>query len=97
SYGDWSSDVCSSDLAFKRVVAPESVAAVIVEPVQGEGGFIVPPLNYLRIVQDLCRKHGIVFIADEVQSGIGRSGKWFASEHFGKIGRASCREVVCSG
>ena len=69
--------------AFKRVVAPESVAAVIVEPVQGEGGFIVPPLNYLRIVQDLCRKHGIVFIADEVQSGIGRSGKWFASEHFG--------------
>ncbi len=69
--------------AFKRAVAPESVAAVIVEPVQGEGGFIVPPPNYLRTLQDLCRKHGIVFIADEVQSGIGRTGKWFASEHFG--------------
>ena len=69
--------------AFKRVVAPESVAAVIVEPVLGEGGFIVPPREYLRILQNICRKHGIVFIADEVQSGIGRTGKWFASEHFG--------------
>jgi 4-aminobutyrate aminotransferase/(S)-3-amino-2-methylpropionate transaminase len=69
--------------AFKRVVAPESVAAVIVEPVLGEGGFVVPPRDYLRILQDICRKHGIVFIADEVQSGIARTGKWFASEHFG--------------
>jgi len=69
--------------AFKRVVAPESVAAVIAEPVLGEGGFIVPPRDYFRILHDICRKHGIVFIADEVQSGIARTGKWFASEHFG--------------
>jgi len=69
--------------AFKKIVAPESVAAVIAEPVLGEGGFIVPPRNYLRILQDICRKHAIVFIADEVQSGIARTGKWFASEHFG--------------
>jgi 4-aminobutyrate aminotransferase/(S)-3-amino-2-methylpropionate transaminase len=69
--------------AFKRVVAPESVAAVIAEPVLGEGGFVVPPQNYFRILHDICRKHGIVFIADEVQSGIARTGKWFASEHFG--------------
>jgi 4-aminobutyrate aminotransferase / (S)-3-amino-2-methylpropionate transaminase / 5-aminovalerate transaminase len=69
--------------AFKRVVAPESVAAVIAEPVLGEGGFVVPPRDYFRILQDICRKHGIVFIADEVQSGIARTGKWFASEHFG--------------
>ncbi len=69
--------------AFKRVVASESVAAVIAEPVLGEGGFVVPPQDYFRILQDLCRKHGIVFIADEVQSGIARTGKWFASEHFG--------------
>jgi 4-aminobutyrate aminotransferase/(S)-3-amino-2-methylpropionate transaminase len=69
--------------AFKRVVAPESVAAVIAEPVLGEGGFVVPPWDYFRILHDLCRKHGIVFIADEVQSGIARTGKWFASEHFG--------------
>ena len=69
--------------AFKRIVAPESVAAVIAEPVLGEGGFVVPPRDYFRILHDICRKHGIVFIADEVQSGIGRTGKWFASEHFG--------------
>src|SRR6202158_3428355 len=69
--------------AFKRIVAPESVAAVIAEPVLGEGGFVVPPQDYFRILHDICRKHGIVFIADEVQSGIGRTGKWFASEHFG--------------
>jgi len=69
--------------AFKRVVAPESVAALIVEPVLGEGGFIVPPNDYFRLLQEICRNHGILFIADEVQSGIGRTGKWFASEHFG--------------
>jgi 4-aminobutyrate aminotransferase/(S)-3-amino-2-methylpropionate transaminase len=69
--------------AFKRVVAPESVAALIAEPVLGEGGFVVPPHDYFRILHDICRKHGIVFIADEVQSGIARTGKWFASEHFG--------------
>lgn len=69
--------------AFKKVVAPESVAALIVEPVLGEGGFVVPPKDYFRILQGICKKHGIVFIADEVQSGIGRTGKWFASEHFG--------------
>src|ERR1700724_1265597 len=69
--------------AFKRQVAPESVAAVIAEPVLGEGGFVVPPPDYFQILQKICRKHGILFIADEVQSGFGRTGKWFASEHFG--------------
>jgi 4-aminobutyrate aminotransferase / (S)-3-amino-2-methylpropionate transaminase / 5-aminovalerate transaminase len=69
--------------AFKRVVAPESVAAVIAEPVLGEGGFVVPPRDYFRLIQEICRKHGILFVADEVQSGIGRTGKWFASDHFG--------------
>ena len=69
--------------AFKRSVAPESVAALIVEPVLGEGGFIVPPHDYFGLLQNICRKHGILFIADEIQSGFGRTGKWFASEHFG--------------
>jgi 4-aminobutyrate aminotransferase/(S)-3-amino-2-methylpropionate transaminase len=69
--------------AFKRSVAPESVAAVIAEPVLGEGGFVVPPRDYFRLLQDICRKHGILFIADEIQSGFARTGKWFASEHFG--------------
>src|SRR5256885_2217172 len=69
--------------AFKRLVAPESVAAVIAEPVLGEGGFVVPPADYFRLLQSICRKHGILFIADEVQSGFARTGKWFACEHFG--------------
>ncbi len=69
--------------AFKRGVAPESVAAIIAEPVLGEGGFVVPPRDYFKILQDICRKHGILFIADEVQTGFARTGKWFASEHFG--------------
>jgi len=76
---------CASALedAFKRVVAPESVAAVIAEPVLGEGGFIAPPREFYAIVKEICRKHGIVFIADEVQSGIARTGKFFAIEHYG--------------
>jgi 4-aminobutyrate aminotransferase/(S)-3-amino-2-methylpropionate transaminase len=69
--------------AFKRSVAPESVAAVIAEPVLGEGGFVVPPRDYFKFLQNICRAHGILFIADEIQSGFARTGKWFASEHFG--------------
>jgi 4-aminobutyrate aminotransferase / (S)-3-amino-2-methylpropionate transaminase / 5-aminovalerate transaminase len=69
--------------AFKRMVAPESVAAVIAEPVLGEGGFVVPPRDYFKLLAQVCRKHGILFIADEVQCGMARTGKWFAIEHFG--------------
>src|ERR1041384_1510341 len=69
--------------AFKRSVAPESVAAVLAEPVLGEGGFVVPPRDYFKLLQNICRSHGILFIADEIQSGFARTGKWFASEHFG--------------
>ncbi len=69
--------------AFKRHVAAESVAGVIAEPVLGEGGFVVPPRDYFKALHAICRKHGILFIADEVQSGFARTGKWFASEHFG--------------
>jgi 4-aminobutyrate aminotransferase/(S)-3-amino-2-methylpropionate transaminase len=68
---------------FRRVVASEDVAAVIAEPVLGEGGFVAPPPEFFRIVTDICRKHGVLFIADEVQSGFGRTGKMFASEHYG--------------
>jgi 4-aminobutyrate aminotransferase/(S)-3-amino-2-methylpropionate transaminase len=69
--------------AFTTVVDPRSVAAVIFEPVQGEGGFIVPAPEFLPGVQELCREHGILTIADEVQSGCGRTGRFLASEHFG--------------
>jgi 4-aminobutyrate aminotransferase/(S)-3-amino-2-methylpropionate transaminase len=68
---------------FKRVVASEDVAAVIAEPVLGEGGFVVPPLDYFPLLIDLCHRHGILFIADEVQSGFGRTGALFASERYG--------------
>ena len=68
---------------FKRVVANEEVAAVIAEPVMGEGGFIAPPPDYFKVLIDLCHKHNILFIADEVQSGFGRTGTMFASEHYG--------------
>ena len=68
---------------FKRVVASEDVAAVIAEPILGEGGFVAPPPEFFRIIMDICHKHGVLFIADEVQTGFGRTGKMFASEHYG--------------
>jgi 4-aminobutyrate aminotransferase / (S)-3-amino-2-methylpropionate transaminase / 5-aminovalerate transaminase len=66
-------------------VGPETIAAVVVEPVQGEGGFIVPATGFLPGVQDIARRHGIVFVADEVQSGMARTGALFASEHEGVV------------
>ena len=74
---------CAAHLedTFQRVVAAESVAAIIVEPVLGEGGFVVPPAGWLSAVAEICRKHGILLIADEVQTGFGRTGKMFAIEH----------------
>ncbi len=68
---------------FKRVVAAESVAAVIVEPVLGEGGFVVPPAEFLPTLRDYCSRNGILLIADEVQSGFGRTGAFFACERLG--------------
>ena len=68
---------------FKRVVANEEVAAVIAEPVLGEGGFVAPPPDYFKVLIDLCHKHGVLFIADEIQSGFGRTGALFASERYG--------------
>jgi 4-aminobutyrate aminotransferase/(S)-3-amino-2-methylpropionate transaminase len=68
---------------FKRVVAQEGVAAVIAEPVLGEGGFVTPPLDYFKVLLEVCRKHNVLFIADEVQSGFGRTGALFASERYG--------------
>jgi 4-aminobutyrate aminotransferase/(S)-3-amino-2-methylpropionate transaminase len=68
---------------FKRVVASEAVAAVVVEPVLGEGGFVAPPREFFAVLQETCKRHGILFIADEVQSGFGRTGAMFASERYG--------------
>lgn len=70
---------------FKRVVDAEAVAAVVVEPVLGEGGFVAPPPEFLSILQETCRRYKILFIADEVQSGFGRTGKMFACERYGIV------------
>jgi 4-aminobutyrate aminotransferase len=70
------------DEIFKRIAPPEDVAAIIVEPVQGEGGYVVPPAEWLVGLRALCDRHGILLIADEIQSGMGRTGKMFAVEHF---------------
>ncbi|HUZ83527.1 MAG TPA: 4-aminobutyrate--2-oxoglutarate transaminase [Gaiellales bacterium] len=70
---------------FKATVDPRSVACMILEPVQGEGGFIVMPPEFLRGVRELCDKHGIVFIDDEVQAGMGRTGTMWAIEHSGVV------------
>jgi 4-aminobutyrate aminotransferase / (S)-3-amino-2-methylpropionate transaminase / 5-aminovalerate transaminase len=68
---------------FKRMVAAEAVAAVVVEPVLGEGGFVAPPAEFLSVIADICKRHEILFIADEVQSGFGRTGAMFACERYG--------------
>jgi 4-aminobutyrate aminotransferase len=68
---------------FGQIVAPDEVAAVVIEPIQGEGGYVVAPTAFLRGLRDLTRRHGILLIVDEVQSGMGRTGKMFAIEHAG--------------
>jgi 4-aminobutyrate aminotransferase len=70
------------DVIFKKVVPPEEVAAIFVEPVQGEGGYIVPPPGFLPALRKLCDKYGILLVDDEVQAGMGRTGRMFAIEHF---------------
>ena len=68
---------------FKRLVSPEEVAAIVVEPVLGEGGYVIPPADWLGYLRELCDRHGILLVADEVQSGMGRTGRMWAVEHFG--------------
>lgn len=68
---------------FRQIVPAEEVAGILVEPIQGEGGYIVPPPGFFPALRQLCDRYGILLIADEVQSGMGRTGKWWAIEHFG--------------
>jgi 4-aminobutyrate aminotransferase/(S)-3-amino-2-methylpropionate transaminase len=76
-------DLEALEYAFKTRVAPEDVAAIVLEPVQGEGGFVVPSTEFVQGLRRICDEHGIVFVADEVQTGFCRTGKTFAIEHFG--------------
>ena len=80
-------DVCTcvrqiEETVLKRVAPPEEVAAIFVEPIQGEGGYFVPPAGFLPALKNLCDRHGIMLVADEVQTGMGRTGKLFAVEHW---------------
>jgi 4-aminobutyrate aminotransferase len=68
---------------FKTILPPEEVAAIFVEPIQGEGGYVVAPDNFLRELREICTCHGILLVVDEVQCGAGRTGKWWAIEHSG--------------
>jgi 4-aminobutyrate aminotransferase len=79
-YGD---DTYLDDVLFRHLVAPDEVAAVIVEPIQGEGGYVVPPPGWLARLRELCTRHGMLLVADEIQSGIGRTGRMWAVEHEG--------------
>jgi 4-aminobutyrate aminotransferase len=88
-----SPDACAdASLSFIRdqilvhLTAPDEVAAIVVEPIQGEGGYIVPPPAFLQGLRELATEHGIMLVLDEVQSGMGRTGKMFAAEHFGITG-----------
>ena len=68
---------------FKTTLAPEEVAAIFVEPIQGEGGYVVAPTPFMQELRRICDRHGILLVVDEVQSGVGRTGKWWAVEHTG--------------
>ncbi|MDP9158935.1 MAG: acetyl ornithine aminotransferase family protein [Acidobacteriota bacterium] len=76
---------------FKTILAPEEVAAIFVEPVQGEGGYVIAPTIFMQELRRICDRHGILLVADEVQSGVGRTGKWWAIEHTGVQ-----PDIVCS-
>lgn len=89
-YGDACVDYLENVL-FKYDVPPDEVAAILVEPIQGEGGYVVPAPHFLPRLRKLCDEHGILLIADEVQSGVGRTGKWWAIENFGIE-----PDIVCS-
>jgi 4-aminobutyrate aminotransferase len=79
------------DVLFKKIVPADDVAAIIFEPIQGEGGYVVPDARFVQQLREICTRHDIMLIVDEVQSGMGRTGKWWAIEHFGVQ-----PDIVCS-
>jgi 4-aminobutyrate aminotransferase len=83
--------------ALETVVPPEDLAAIVVEPIAGEGGYIVPPDWFLKGLREICNRHGILLIADEVQTGFGRTGKMFAVEHWGVVPDIICMAKALGG
>ncbi len=84
---DDTTDLCLKELKklLKGQSAPEETACMVIEPVLGEGGYVVPPIRFMQELRDICTNYGILLIADEVQSGFGRTGKFFAFEHYGIV------------
>lgn len=83
---------------MEKSIPPDEVAAIFVEPVQGEGGYVVPPNGWLQKLRALCDRYGILLVADEVQSGMGRTGKWFAIEHWNVVPDILCvAKALASG
>jgi 4-aminobutyrate aminotransferase len=80
-------DYCLAELKrlLKAQTAPEETAAIVIEPILGEGGYVMPPVRFMRELRELCSHYGLLLIADEVQSGFGRTGRWFGFEHFGIV------------
>jgi len=84
-HATWGDAASVENDLFTHLVAPEDVAAIVVEPVLGEGGYLLPPPDFLPALRRMCDRHGILLVFDEVQSGMGRTGKMFAAEHFGVV------------
>lgn len=85
-------------VTFRDLTAPEDIAAIFVEPVLGEGGYVVPPKSFLTGLRSLCDRHGILLVFDEIQTGFGRTGKMFACQHFGVVPDVLiCAKGVASG
>ncbi len=82
SYGDTIINYLEDEL-FKTLISPEDIAGILVEPIQGEGGYVIPAPNFFPRLREICDKYGILLITDEIQSGAGRTGKWWALEHEG--------------
>jgi 4-aminobutyrate aminotransferase len=88
------------DTLFRTTIPPEEVAAIFIEPIQGEGGYVVPPPEFHKEMHKVAQKYGILYVADEVQSGMGRTGKMFAMEHFGvnpdmmAVAKVSCQAAM---
>jgi 4-aminobutyrate aminotransferase len=83
-------DLSSVELLLKTTCPPEELAAIFVEPIQGEGGYIVPPRDFLPGLRELCDRHGVLLVIDEIQSGIGRTGRMFAQEHWNVAADITC-------
>jgi 4-aminobutyrate aminotransferase len=83
--------------ALETVVPPQDLAGIVVEPIAGEGGYIVPPDGFLQGLREICDRHGALLIADEVQTGLGRTGKMFAVEHWGVVPDAICLAKALGG